>query len=423
MAKTIVILASGTCGDVQPYLALGLALQSAGYRVSVATHAAFQPWVESLGLPFLLVEGNPSDLMAAPGGQSALTFDGSWLRSVRGSLRFLHAARPLYSRMLESAWNACQGAEALVVGLAATWGAHIAEALGVPCMWGFLQPFSRTRCFPSALLPVQFSLGGACNALSYRLVEQAMWLPWRGAINRWRVTNLHLPPLSLASPYAHLYTTPAPVLYAFSPHVLTPPADWPPWHQVTGYWFLDEPSAWVPPPELLRFLDAGAPPVYIGFGSPGTRQPRQVLAAICRAVEIAGQRAVLSFPPKFLAGKNLPPAVFLATSVPHGWLFPRLSAVVHHGGAGTTAAGLRAGLPSVIAPLAVDQFFWGERLAALGVAPPPLPQRSLSAEKLAAVLHRATTDAAMRARARQLGEAIRREEGIGRAVELIRAQV
>jgi UDP:flavonoid glycosyltransferase YjiC (YdhE family) len=119
----------------------------------------------------------------------------------------------------------------------------------------------------------------------------------------------------------------------------------------------------------------------------------------------------------------LPPAVYPAAIIPHGWLFPRLSAVVHHGGAGTTAAALRAGLPSVIAPLAVDQFFWGERLAAIGVAPPPLPQRSLSAEKLAAALHRAATDAAMRDRARQLGEAIRCEDGIGRAVELIRAQV
>lgn len=423
MMKKIVILASGTRGDVQPYLALGLGLQAAGYRVGVATHAAFRPLVEGRGLPFLPVDGNPSELMAAPGGQSALTFDGSWLRSIRGSLSFLRAARPLYHRMLESAWQACQGADALVIGLATTWGAHIAEALDIPCLWCFLQPFSRTRLYPSALLPARFSLGGAYNALTHRLVEQAMWLPWRSEINRWRKSALHLPELSLASPYAQLYTDPASVLYAFSQHVAPAAVDWPSHHRVTGYWFLDETPGWIPPAELVHFVETGAPPVYIGFGSPGTRHPLRMLDTICQALDMAGLRAVLALLPDMLAGRTLSDTLFPAVDIPHAWLFPRLSAVVHHGGAGTTAAGLRAGLPAIITPLAVDQFFWGERLSALGVAPLPLPQRRLTAEKLGAALQQVISDAAMQARARALGGTIRLEDGVGVAVEIIQAQL
>ncbi len=161
MEKKIVILASGTRGDVQPYLALGLGLQSAGYRVSVAAPVAFRQMVEGFGFPFLPVDGNPSDLMTAQDGQPPLTFDGGWLRSIQNSQRFLRAARPVYTRMLESSWQACQGADALVIGLATTWGAHIAEALGIPCLWCFLQPFSRTPSLPE------------------RLVAGAP-LPWRG---------------------------------------------------------------------------------------------------------------------------------------------------------------------------------------------------------------------------------------------------
>ena len=159
MPKPITLLTSGTRGDVQPYLALGLGLQAAGYRVVVATHANFRVLVERRGLPFVMVEGSPNDLLARGDGQSALTFDGNWLRSGRATLKFLREARPLFERMLDSAWEACRDAGALIVGLATTWGDHIAQALGIPCGWCLLQPLSRTRAFPSAFQPFAFSLG------------------------------------------------------------------------------------------------------------------------------------------------------------------------------------------------------------------------------------------------------------------------
>jgi sterol 3beta-glucosyltransferase len=416
MPKLITILASGTRGDVQPYLALGLGLRAAGYRVVVATHENFRALVRSRGLPFAPVQGNPNDLLVRD--ESALTLGGNWARSARATLKFLRDARPVFERMLNSAWEACRGAGALVVGLATTWGDHIAQALGAPCVWCLLQPLSRTRAFPSVFQPFTFSLGGAYNRLTHLALEQLMWQPWRTVINRWRRNTLGLPPLSFTGPFPEVYARHTPFVYGFSPHVAPRPADWPASHVVAGYWFLDRPPEWTPPAELLRFLDAGSPPVYIGFGSMGFRQPYDV---ITRALEAAGLRAVIALAAAAAGDISLPPYVLPVTDVPHEWLFPRVAAVAHHGGAGTTAAGLRAGVPAVVAPIAVDQFFWGERIAALGVGPRPVPQRALTAEKLAEALSRATQDEGMRSRAAALGRQIAAEDGVARAVEVIRS--
>ncbi len=417
MTKTISLLTSGTRGDVQPTIALGLGLQSAGYRVQIATHASFRAWVERYGLAFALVDGNPSELMTRPGGQSALTFDGNWLRSARATLGYMQEARPIYERMLTSAWQACQGSDAVIFGLPTTWGIHIAEALHIPCLGCFLQPFSRTREFPSALVPSTFSLGPAYNWLTHLAVEQALWQPWRSIINRWRRTVLHLPAVSLAGPRLQ-----APLLYGFSPEVVRHPADWPNSDVITGYWFLDEPSEWTPPAELVRFLKAGPPPVYIGFGSPGTRQPLEIVASVVRALETHRLRGVLALASE-IENLPLPDTILPIAKAPHAWLFPRVAAVVHHGGAGTTAASLRAGVPTLVTPLAVDQFFWGKRVEALGVGPRPVPQRSLTAARLAHALEQATQTEAMRARAQALGKAIQAEDGVQRAVEIIRSRV
>ncbi|MBM2848918.1 MAG: glycosyl transferase family 28, partial [Anaerolineales bacterium] len=156
------------------------------------------------------------------------------------------------------------------------------------------------------------------------------------------------------------------------------------------------------------------------FGSMGLRRPLAALAAIAHATEAARLRAVISLDSASAGDLSLPPHVFPITNIPHDWLFPRMAAVVHHGGAGTTAAGLRAGVPTVIAPVGVDQFFWGARVAALGVGPRPIPQRALTAEKLAEALLRATQDEGMKTRARALGQGLAAEDGVARAVEVIR---
>ncbi|MBM3121917.1 MAG: glycosyltransferase family 1 protein, partial [Chloroflexi bacterium] len=188
---------------------------------------------------------------------------------------------------------------------------------------------------------------------------------------------------------------------------------------VTGYWFLDPSEGWRPAADLLDFLNGGPPPVYIGFGSMVHRRPEEVAALVCDALQRSGLRAVWSAGWGGLASTRLPNSVFMTGSIPHAWLFPRMAAVVHHGGVGTTAAGLRAGVPSIAIPYFGDQPFWGRRIAELGVGPKPIPRSRLTADRLALALQSATTDTGMQARAARLGEAIRAEDGIGNAVRVI----
>ena len=423
MKKPVVLLTTGTRGDVQPYIALGLGLQAAGIPVVLASDPTFASLAAAYRLPFLPISGNPSTLLTQPGAQSALTYDGSWLRSLHATLAYLRSARPLYAQMLAEAAQACRTAAALVVGLPTLWGAHLAEALNIPCTYAFLQPFSRTAAFSSALLPFALPNWAPLNRASHTWVEQAIWQPWRGLIQAWRRDRLSLPPAPFWGIADRLYATETVVLNAFSALVVPPPPDWPVRHRPTGFWQLDPPDGWTPAPELAQFLAAGPPPVYIGFGSPGLRQQAATAGLILDALRQSGLRAVVNLPPG--AFVTPPPAdrVFLISETPHAWLFARCAALVHHGGAGTTAAGLRAGRPAVVIPMATDQFFWGGRVQALGVGPPPLPQRALTAERLAQGLLQAAQNSALQRRAAELGTAIRAEQGVAAAITLLTSRL
>ena len=146
------------------------------------------------------------------------------------------------------------------------------------------------------------------------------------------------------------------------------------------------------------------------------REPAQLARAVVRAVAQTGQRAVVLTGLGGLPPAELPPEIFAIDWVPFDWLLPRVSAVVHHGGAGTTAASLRAGVPTIIVPFFLDQFFWGRRVFELGAGPEPIPRKRLDAATLAAALRLATTDSNMRDRAAALSKRIRAEDGVGRAV-------
>jgi sterol 3beta-glucosyltransferase len=182
----VVLLASGTRGDVQPYLALALGLRAAGVPALIAAAPRFRSFIEARGVGFAPLLGNPSDLMAGRSGSMAASVSGGVTRGLISTARFLKAAQEEYRLMLESAAAACRPARAIVAGLASTWGSSIAEALGIPLVFCMLQPFGRTRSFPSALIPLRFSPGRSWNALSYRILEQAMWQPWRRVTNGWR---------------------------------------------------------------------------------------------------------------------------------------------------------------------------------------------------------------------------------------------
>jgi UDP:flavonoid glycosyltransferase YjiC (YdhE family) len=208
-------------------------------------------------------------------------------------------------------------------------------------------------------------------------------------------------------------------LYGFSPRVVAPPDDWAGDRYVTGYWFLDPDPAWDPPDQLLSFLDAGPAPLYVGFGSSSMRQPRQLAQIAIQALARTGQRGLLGLANDALDSEQLPPHVYPIGAIPHHWLFPRTAAVVHHGGAGTTGAGLRAGVPSIVVPFTTDQPFWGRRVFRLGTGPRPIPATKLTTDNLAEAICQAVSDAPMAAKARALGRRIRQEDGTGRAVTIV----
>lgn len=400
----ITFLTSGTRGDVQPVVALALALQGAGKPARVAAPPAFGAYVRAHGLPFAPVQGNPSDLMLEPGGQSALTFDGNPIRNARATLSYIRRAQPVYAQMLGSAFEACRDSSALVIGLPTLWGAHVAEALKIPCRGAFVQPVTPTREFPSPMLPFSFSLGAAYNRFSYRLAALATWLPWRETINHWR-EKAGLKRLASFDFIERLET----VSYGFSPLVIPAPADWPSSARALGYWTLK--SRAPGPIALQSFIEAGEAPVYIGFGSGGVRSPDWMTKTVVDALQKSDLRAVFALPPG-ASPQGLPAAVFpLTEPVDHAWLFPRMAGAVHHAGAGTTAAGLLAGIPTLACPQTMDQFFWAGRIHALGLGPAPLPQRSLTVSALADGFLQ-LRDEGMKRKAQWLAEKLTTEDGV-----------
>jgi sterol 3beta-glucosyltransferase len=254
--------------------------------------------------------------------------------------------------------------------------------------------------------------------LSHLLVQQLMWQGFRTADRICRLQVLNLPPALFWGSYKSAVMQRYPTVYGFSRSVIPKPADWRN-TEIVGDWFLAA-SDWTPPADLVAFLQDGSPPVYIGFGSMGIRNPEATADLVLQAISRTGQRAILQAGWGGLSKADVPDNVLMVNAVPHSWLFPRMAAVVHHGGAGTTAAGLRAGVPSIVIPFFGDQPFWGQKIADLGVGTAPIPRKQLTVERLAQAIDRAVTDPVIRQRAADLGAKIQAEDGIGRVVSIVR---
>ncbi len=413
----IAIIAPGSRGDVQPYIALGKGLAGAGHEVRLVTHENFRALVESYGLEFWLMGGNVTDVVQGQAMRDRLdkgNFLGILAEVAKEGQRAALA-------MAEGGLAASQGVDLLLGGMGGIYnGIALAEKLGLPFLQAHLLPFTPTGEFASVLVASAPAwLGGGFNRLTHHLLRQMMWQGFRGGDARARRETFNLPPAPFSGPYNSDCLQGQPILYGFSPSVLPPPADWGDDVHVTGYWFLDSAEDWQPPAALTAFLEAGPPPVYVGFGSMSSRKPEETANLVLAALARTGQRAILLSGWSGMQTAEVPDSVFVIESVPHAWLFPRVAAVVHHGGAGTTAAGLRAGVPSLVIPFFGDQPFWGKRVADLGVGPSPIPRKKLTVEKLAEAIERAATDETMRQRAANLGAKIRAEDGIARAVAVI----
>jgi UDP:flavonoid glycosyltransferase YjiC (YdhE family) len=339
---------------------------------------------------------------------------------VRFPLVVLQHALPLAHDMLASVREACQGAEAIVHSLLLTVVGHeTAVEMQVPDFSALIfLTFAPTSAFPAQVLP-RLHLGGLMNRLSHMGFIQLYWQANRLAYAYLRCKNRQLPPLSgwpfSAAPPAH----PTPILYALSPQVISRPADWGPDVHLTGYWTLAPESGWSPGEVLVKFLEAGPAPVFVGFGSLITRRSAHLTEAVLEALARTGQRGLLVRGWGGIEDRDLPDHLLAVDEVPFEWLFPRMAALVHHGGVGTTAAGLRSGVPAVVVPSTADQPYWGQRLHRLGVGPPPIPLKRLTADHLVIAIEQLTSDDGMRLRAARLGSLLRQEDGVANAVQII----
>jgi UDP:flavonoid glycosyltransferase YjiC (YdhE family) len=411
----LALVTAGSRGDVQPILALALGLKRAGHDVRVVSHGNFAPLAAEYGVEFHATRGDARAIVESEEGKALLRQK----NPIRVWNAMMELATPYAREFAEVSLRACDGVDAVgFSGVSMFFGLSASEKLGLPCFGALPVPTAATREFPHPLLSSGPSWLPGFNRLSYRLANWVMWRGFRGLMNRLRSEIAGLPPYPRGGPFPRLMAAGMPVLCGVSPSVLPRPADWPASHELTGYWFVDEPQGWSPPPALEAFLAAGPPPVCIGFGSMSTRDPQRDARVVAEALARAGQRGVILSGWAGLHHDELPPTVFATESVPHGWLYPRCAAVVHHGGAGTTAAALRAGVPNVAVTFNFDQPFWGERVRSLGCGPTPIRHRALSARRLASAMA-AMSGPGMRERARVLGERIRAEDGPGAAARFL----
>ncbi len=411
----ITILTTGSRGDTQPYLALGVRLQQAGYIVRIAAFENYADLVASYGLPFYPIRGDVSRVATSQIASGAMKAD--------NPLKVLLSFNTIKSFVFDlqaDFYAACQGAQAVVYHPGAPVGYFYAQQHNIPAVLASPFPMTPTRAYPSLIFYHLPRLGGAFNHLSHKILEQMLWTASSAAVRRfWRAQFGQDPP-GFGCPFSRHTSQDQPAVISCSQHVFPRPPDWSEHVHAAGYWFLESAPGWQPPADLAAFLRAGKPPVYVGFGSMGdTARSAETAQLVCTALRRAGQRGVVAAGWAGMRAGNTPGGdLFFIDSAPHDWLFPQMSAVVHHGGAGTTAAGLRAGVPTVIVPFANDQFAWARRVHELGVGAPPLPRRRLNAENLAAAIQNALS-APLQTAARQLGEKIRAEDGAGAAAGII----
>jgi UDP:flavonoid glycosyltransferase YjiC (YdhE family) len=411
----LTILALGSQGDVQPYIALGAALKDAGYDVRLATHINFEGLVRSHGLEFFLLEGNPREMIETEAGQALMETGPNIITHVR---QLKSMANALIEQVLTGSLKACQGTDAIIHSAFGFGGFYIAKKLKVPSIAAFIMPFTRTRAFPSITMP-QLRLGGLYNWLSHIFFEQLFWQMFKPGVEKWLRESLGLPPPSFMGDFGTMHKRGYTIVYGYSPAVVPKPPDCGERIHVTGYWFLERQGDWQPPPDLVAFLQAGPPPIYVGFGSMSNRNPEAVTDIVLKALKRCKQRGILLTGWGGLFKADLPEYVYPIESIPFDWLFPKMSAVVHHGGAGTIASGIRAGVPTIVVPFFADQPFWGERVYRLGAGPKPIPRRQLTSERLAKAIDTVLADPGMRKRANKIGERIGAEDGLAAAVEVI----
>lgn len=412
----IALVTGGSRGDAQPYLALGVELRQRGHEVVVVTYGAYEEVVKDLGLCFAGISGDAQKIV------EDLTEAGEDV--VRYARRFRQAMEPLLEQQFEETLEGCRGADAVVFASVAFLGFYAGQALSIPTIMAEMQPlFEPTHHFPSSVVPEgPRRLRRPYNRLSYAIVRQIYWQTFRPLIEKIEANRTDLPSTpKWRGPWETAKKSGLPVLCGWSPRVLPRPPSWGEQLCITGYWFLDRAVSWSPPPGLERFLQEERPVVAMGFSSVRAGDKvHNVVDRVARAADARGLRVVFLGGWSGVSSPELPASVFAVEEAPHEWLFPRVAGVVHHGGAGTTAAALRAGVPSVILPFSADQAFWGRAVERADAGVLATPQGSGADIELALA---SVLDEPLRTGAAEVGAEVRRERGAAVACEIIECSV
>ncbi len=412
----ITILTYGSRGDVQPFIALAVGLQKAGHAVRLAAPHRFEDFASTYGIPFVPLAGDPEIISQRLNDAGA-----NPISMVRAMSDYIFS---IADQVARQAFAACDEADLIVHSFLFTTGGHsLARKLGIPDISIQTFPiFAPTRAFPPVSMPDLPP--GPLSYFFHWLTTQIFWHGGNAGFRRLKKANPDTFNLDLYWPFSpdgdRLRT---PLLLASSPMVIPRPDDWTAPHiHIPGYFFLNTRDTYQPSAALAGFLAGGEPPICVTFGSMIHRDSERIYRAVLDAIDQTGNRAVILTGWDGLRENHLPENIFVAESVPHDWLFLRCKAVIHHGGAGTTAAGLRAGIPNIVVSFAADQPFWGKRLYAIGAGPRPIRVRKLTANRLSAALVEANGEA-VRNGAQAAGRTIRMETGVGQTVTFIEEYV
>lgn len=406
----IAILTYGSQGDVEPFIALGHRFCRAGHHVRLAAPEAYQSHFDLRDVEFIPLPGEPAQLVQELVDQAGM----NTIKIVQQMSKFVV---PLAQEVFHQSRTACLNAELIIHSfLLTSTGIGLAKEMGIPHISAQLFPvFSSTAEFPAPTFP-DLPLGGSYRRLTHYLVSLIFKWASRFLYQRVRMKNPHLPNLTSWIP-GDSGDGQSPILYGFSSHVVPKPRDWKANAHITGYWLLSNQNEQSPAREVVDFMQAGPPPIAITFGSTQSRKLSEIKLKVIEALIRCKQRGII------VAAKpdsrHSSPDVLQVDYVPYNWLFKRSALIIHHGGAGTTAKGLTAGVPNIILPFTSDQPFWGRRVYALGAGPRPIPARNLSTRALTDAINQAITNKKMRKEAELIGERLRKEDGVSQAIKIV----
>ncbi len=412
----ITILCGGTRGDVQPYLALAIELKKMGKEVRIAVTRNHEALIRSYGIDFFSIDVDIN----------SLNIDQNMIREAQQAdnpLKMFFSFQKMKKfgvHMVGHYYDACEGSEAIVYHPGMAIGHFAAKKMGIPSILASPFPLNKTKEQTSVILYGKVPNKPWLNPFSYTLLQNMLWMTSDDSLKPfWKEKFGHLP-ADYGCPFERHNNQRHPAIVSCSNYIFPRPTDWNKHIHQNGYWFLEEQDEYIPPTELMDFLNSGEKPIFIGFGSMSIEENKdRLLKILLDGLSKTGKRAIIS---GFGNHQTNPDNVFMINNIPHSWLFSKVSAVCHHGGAGTSAAGFRAGIPSIIFPFALDQYAWAQRAYELGVGPKPIAIKKLNSEKFADSIRYAMQEKIV-SNAKELAQNIAAENGARDSAKIIMASL